>query len=440
MTKIQTVRGMHDIWGDEARLYSHIIEAANKVARLNNFDYLQTPIVEFSALFERNLGETSDVVMKEIYRFPDRSEEANMLALRPEFTASVARFMIESGLYGQSMPQKFFSYGPLFRYDRPQKGRYRQFHQINFEMFGLPGGESDIECLRIAKQTVDAILLYDGWRYETLGKNIAPTLLINFLGDKDIRDRYCAVLRDYFQKYKDNMSPENVARIDDNPLRILDSKLDREIINSAPQITEQYTQEYKDYVQKVMSDLNKMGIVASHDSSLVRGLDYYNDMVFEFVIREQNGGSTTILGGGRYDKLISQISGETVAPLNAIGFAAGVERLMLLLRDKYDPQYKNINKVAIIPVGDTLQHCYDILRQLHEADIVGEISYYGGKLGSKIEKFERRGFTWVVFCGDDEIKKGQVKLKNLVTKKEDDVAFSIDPSLSKVAEAIKSYQ
>ncbi len=266
--KLQPVRGTKDLFGSDIAAFNNIIEIARKNAVSYGFDELQTPIFEFSEVFERNLGEASDIISKEVYKFKDRGD--NFLTLRPEFTAGIVRAFISNGELQQILPQKFFSYGPIFRYDRPQKGRQRQFNQINFEILGEENHLLDVEFILLATSIL-----------KDLGILNKTELQINSLGCALTKTRYEAALRDYFVKYQDKLSPDSLVRLQKNPLRILDSKelQDIEICENAPLISDFYSDEARVRLEEILKLLKKFGVPYKLNQRLVRGLDYYTSTV-----------------------------------------------------------------------------------------------------------------------------------------------------------------
>ena len=311
------VRGMKDLTDSEAIVFDFIVNTASILAQNYNFQHLTTPIVEYCSLFERNLGNESDIVHKEIYRFEDRG--GDLLALRPEMTAGVCRFIIENGLFQGPFPHKYFSYGPVFRYDRPQKGRYRQFNQLNFEIFGLKDMALEIKVyLKFIIELLKQIGIED------------VKIKINYLGSKDERKEYTNQLSEYLLKYKNELSDDSQRRLETNILRILDSKdeKDKEILKNAPKIIDYLTEQHKKYLLSFVEADGDMKTPCEIDNSLVRGLDYYSGLVFEVITTKIGETQNSICGGGEYNNLINDMSGKQ---LSAFGFAFGVERLTEIL-------------------------------------------------------------------------------------------------------------
>ncbi|WP_326525243.1 histidine--tRNA ligase [Sphingomonas sp.] len=318
MARIQTpqrVRGTQDIAFDEERRFARVIEAFDRVRRLYCFQRIEVPVFEDTQVFARSIGETTDVVSKEMYSFPDKGGDS--LTLRPEFTAGIARAFITNG-WQQHAPMKIATSGAVFRYERPQKGRYRQFHQIDAEVIGAAEPAADVELLAFADQLLNDLGIADG-----------VTLQLNTLGDAETRDAWRAALVEHFAGARAELSEDSVARLDKNPLRILDSKdpRDRPIADSAPGIDQFLTAEASDFFAAVTGGLDAAGVKWTRNDRLVRGLDYYRHTAFEFVT-DRLGAQGTVLAGGRYDGLIESLGG---APTPGVGWAAGVERLAMLV-------------------------------------------------------------------------------------------------------------
>ena len=314
----QAVRGTQDMLGDFADRFAHVVDTFERVRRLYGYKRIEVPVIEPTAVFARSLGETTDVVSKEMYSFEDRGGES--ITLRPEFTAGIARAYITNG-WQQFAPLKVATHGPLFRYERPQKGRYRQFHQLDAEVLGSDSPLADAELLVFADQLLKELGIAEG-----------VTLTLNTLGDAASRDAWRAALVEHFEAHRGDLSEDSLARLDKNPLRILDSKdpKDRLIADSAPDIDAFLTGEAQDFFGAVTSGLDAAGVAWERNARLVRGLDYYRHTAFEFVT-DRLGAQGTVLGGGRYDGLIEALGGP---PTAAVGWAAGIERLAMLLADE----------------------------------------------------------------------------------------------------------
>lgn len=313
----QPVRGTQDMLGDFADRFQHVVDTFDRVRRLYGFKRVEVPVIEPTAVFARSLGETTDVVSKEMYSFEDRGGES--ITLRPEFTAGIARAYISNG-WQQFAPLKVATHGPLFRYERPQKGRYRQFHQLDAEVLGSDSPLADAELLVLADQLLKELGIAEG-----------VTLTLNTLGDAESREAWRAALVEHFTAHRGELSEDSLARLDKNPLRILDSKdpRDRPIADSAPDIDAFLTGAAQDFFGAVTAGLDAAGVAWERNARLVRGLDYYRHTAFEFVT-DRLGAQGTVLGGGRYDGLIEALGGP---PTAAVGWAAGIERLAMLLAD-----------------------------------------------------------------------------------------------------------
>ncbi len=320
MARIQTpnrVRGTQDIFGAEQRRFATGLDTFDRVRQLYCFGRVDVPVFEATEVFARSIGETTDVVSKEMYTFPDKGGDS--LTLRPEFTAGIARAYITEG-WQQFAPLKLATSGAVFRYERPQKGRYRQFHQIDAEILGAPEPSADVELLCLADQLLHELGIADG-----------VTLQLNTLGDAATRDAWRDALIAHFERHRGELSEDSMARLDKNPLRILDSKdpRDRPIADAAPGIDDFMTVEAGAFFESVTRGLDAAGVAWTRNARLVRGLDYYRHTAFEFVT-DRLGAQGTVLGGGRYDGLVENLGGPATA---GVGWAAGVERLAMLLAE-----------------------------------------------------------------------------------------------------------
>ena len=393
MTSLRPVRGTRDLVGEEMRAYRHVVETAHRVAQHYGYQEIATPIFEFAEVFARPLGETSDVVSKEMYAFEDRGGER--LALRPEFTAGVARAFI-SGAFGQTLPVKLFCAGPAFRYERPQKGRYRQFHQIDAEILGAPEPLADIEVIGLG----NAILSELG-----LGKHV--TLELNSLGDTESRLAYREKLVGYLGRFRDDLSEDSQARLERNPLRILDSKnkRDREIVQDAPQLGDCFNEPSLRFYEQVQEGLDALGIAFEKNPKLVRGLDYYSHTAFEFTTTAL-GAQGAVLAGGRYDGLIKTLGGQDTA---GIGWAAGVERLSMLIEDLPE----RARPIVVVPLGDGMD--IEALKLASELRADGFHVDYGfkGRVGQRLKRASQQDARYALMLGEDELAAGKVVLRDL---------------------------
>lgn len=351
----QAVRGTQDMLGDFADRFAHVVDTFERVRRLYGFKRVEVPVIEPTAVFARSLGETTDVVSKEMYSFEDRGGES--ITLRPEFTAGIARAYVTNG-WQQFAPLKVATHGPLFRYERPQKGRYRQFHQLDAEMIGSDSPLADAELLVFADQLL-----------KELGISEGVTLTLNTLGDVASRDAWRAALVDHFEAHRGDLSEDSLARLDKNPLRILDSKdpKDRPIADSAPDIDAYLTSEAQDFFGAVTAGLDAAGVAWERNARLVRGLDYYRHTAFEFVT-DRLGAQGTVIGGGRYDGLIETLGGP---PTPAVGWAGGIERLAMLLAD--DVIDNRLDAVIAVEDDDRLALAMTALAALRNGGFATEI-------------------------------------------------------------------
>lgn len=394
--KLQPVRGTHDLLPADFARHQHVIETAQGIAALYGYARMDTPIFEFSDVFHRTLGDTSDVVTKETYTFSDRGGES--LTLRPEFTAAIVRAFISNNLQQLPSPFKCFYAGPAFRYERPQKGRQRQFHQIGCELIGSNEPMSDVEMITLAQQML-----------KVLGLSDSVTLELNSLGDAESRATYRDALVAYLSNYKNDLSDDSKNRLEKNPLRILDSKDegDKKITAGAPTLHSHFNDASKAHFAAVTAGLEALGIAYKVSEKLVRGLDYYSHTVFEFTT-DKLGAQGTVLAGGRYNDLVKLMGGADTA---CIGFAAGVERLSSLLEGTYKAPPTQL--VAVVPMQDSLQGLGLLIAQkLRYADIAVDIAYKGNSK-KRFERAGKLGAAYAVLLGEEELAKGEVMVKNL---------------------------
>lgn len=400
--KLQPVRGTHDILPDDFEKFHAVVTCARELATLYGFREMATPIFEATEVFKRSMGDTSDVVSKEMFDFQTKGGES--VCLRPEFTAGIARAFISNGMQ-QHLPLKLFSTGPLFRYERPQKGRQRQFHQVNFEWLGDGSVKADVEIILIA-----------GYLLHSISGSKSCKLLINTLGDEESRAKYREALVGYLTPLSEKLSEDSKRRLVSNPLRILDSKSeqDKPIVQDAPRITDYLSHASKsrfDTLYKTLEQCKENGVFfqeIEQSSSLVRGLDYYTDTVFEFIGETgELGAQNTVLAGGRYDGLIAQMGGK---PTPAIGFAAGIERLGLLGEV---PLSKRIHLIVIAEniVDNMIYKISEGLRsQLHTIMIERRINFpisvevlWEGDLKKRMERANKKNATHVLIANEQTL-------------------------------------
>jgi len=395
MTKIQSVRGTYDLYGVAKRKAKKVIELGSKIVERYGFEEIETPIFEFTEVFARNLGDTSDIVTKEMYTFQDRGGES--LTLRPEGTAGVVRAFISEGMQ-QNLPVKFYYTGPMFRYERPQKGRQRQFTQFGVEMLGVETPQADVEVISMAYHFL-----------QSLGLSDSVVVEINSLGDKESRDIYRTKLVAYLKEHINELSADSRERLEKNPLRVLDSKeeCDKIVVANAPLYSDSLNEASKTFFENVLRGLDLLKIPYRINDRLVRGLDYYSHTVFE-LITDKLGAQGTVLAGGRYDGLVAEMGGGDIP---GIGWACGVERLSMLLEE----DVPLARPVAVIEVGEDVHN-----KSLQIADDLRSKGYrvehpYSGNLKKRMIKANKVNAFIAVILGSDEISSGNVVLKNLDT-------------------------
>ncbi len=389
---VQSPRGFHDIFGSDIKKFRRITSVVREILRRNNFEEIITPVVEFAKLFERSIGEATDIVKKEMFVFPDR--KGRLLALRPEGTAGVVRAYIQNKLYASKPYHKLFYEGPMFRYERPQTGRYRQFHQLGAEVFGIAEPYADAELLRI----VSDILVELG---------VDAVLEINSLGCKVCRPRYREALVEFLEGVVENLCEDCADRKERNPLRVLDCKVTscKEAVREAPKTVDFLCEQCREHYLTLKSYLEALKVPFRENPNLVRGLDYYTRTVFEAVSTELG---VAIIAGGRYDYLVEEFGGP---PTPALGFAVGIERLMLLVKEKE----KTEELYFIIPFGDVLPFALKVADTLRRKGKVVEISYRKGGLRKQLEFANKLGVDYSLIIGEDEAKEGVVTLKDMKT-------------------------
>ena len=394
MTKAKSIRGMHDLIGEDFLSQKEIIKLFESTMHNFNFKPIETPIMEFNEVFSRTLGLSSDVVMKEMYTFIDRSND--QLTLRPEGTAGIARAIISNGLT-QNLPLKYFYYGPMFRYERPQKGRLRQFNQVGVEVYSKPGVEKDFEVIYLAANFLKSLNILDNL-----------ILKINNLGSLEDRNNYQKILEEYYLQHKSKLSKDSIIRLKKNPLRILDSKNseDIEINKYAPNISDVLSKQSKKSFIKLKSILADFNIFYEEDPFLVRGLDYYSNTIFEFTLK--NASKFAILAGGNYDNLVAELGGPKIS---GTGWAAGLERLTNLVKLKN--QKSKI--ILIIPMqSEFLNAAYKIREKFRQSKYSTEI-HIDKSLKKSLKYANKIKANYAIILGEEEVKKEVYTIKNLST-------------------------
>ena len=404
MDLLQPVRGTADLLPEDKARHNHVVSVALDVARRTGFQDMATPVFEFTQVFSRPLGETSDVVVKETYSFEDRG--GTELTLRPEGTASAMRAVISNGLT-QSLPLRWFYAGPMFRYERPQKGRMRQFHQFGCELIGPASPLADAEIISLGATILSELNVLQH-----------TTLHLNSLGDRESRLAYRQALIDYLQQYRSDLSQDSQRRLDTNPLRVLDSKseLDQSILAEAPRLPAYLSDAAKAHFDKVLECLDRANINFKLDPLLVRGLDYYSHTAFEF-ITDALGAQGTVLGGGRYDDLSEILGGP---PLPAVGFAAGIERLALLGND-ISAATPDICLLAADINAEA--DAFGLAENLRRKGL-SCVMLMSGNMAKKMRAANRQGCAFVVIAGSDELSRGAVIVRRMSDGEQSEVQMS----------------
>ncbi|WP_242334892.1 histidine--tRNA ligase [Limosilactobacillus urinaemulieris] len=411
----QKPKGTADLLPGTTNLWEKVEEVAREVFDQFGYRGIRTPMFEDYNVFSRNVGDTSDIVEKEMYDFHDKGDRH--IALRPEGTAGVVRAYVENKLYGPEYPKPYKVYymGPMFRYERPQSGRQREFHQIGVEALNNESPQIDVEVIAMAMRL-----------FKRFGvPNVKLT--INTLGDKQVREDYREALINFLKPHYDELSSDSQERMYRNPLRVLDSKDagDQKIVAQAPSILDYLDEESQNYFDQVQSLLKELGIDYEIDTNMVRGLDYYNHTIFEIMSDSPvfGGGYTTVCAGGRYNGLISQLGGPEEG---GIGFGMGVERLMLLLQEE-NPEFAPQDQLDVFFAsanedGDNL--AFKILNQIRDKGVVADKDYSGVKVGKQIKEAFRRNAKYFAVFGEREVDEGQFQLKNAATKDTVDVKIT----------------
>ena len=405
MTPVQPVRGTQSLLGEEADRLAKVVETFDRVRRLYGFKRVEVPTIEQTGVFARTIGETTDVVSKEMYSFEDRGGES--ITLRPEFTAGICRAYLSEG-WQQFAPLKVATHGSAFRYERPQKGRFREFHQLDAEIIGAGEPQADVELLSLGYQLLVELRIADG-----------VTLELNTLGDPQTRDSWRAALVEHFTGQKDRLSEDSVDRLSRNPLRILDSKdpRDREVCADAPSVDEFLTNEAADFFSAVVAGIEAAGVPWKRNARLVRGLDYYRHTAFEFVT-DRLGAQGTVIAGGRYDGLIEALGGPHTP---AVGWAAGIERLAMMI----DAPEQDRSSVAIIPLGERAEaQAQKIVAGLRREGIATEMAYRGN-MKKRLSRANASGASYALIIGDDELDRGEAQLKDLGSGEQRSVSLDL---------------
>jgi histidyl-tRNA synthetase len=400
MESIQAVRGMNDILPDQAGWWQRVENAAREVLESFGYREIRTPVAEKLELFARSIGESTDIVEKEMYAFQDRNGE--WLALRPEATASIVRSYVQHALHADSTPQKLYEIGPMFRHERPQKGRYRQFHQIDAEVFGIDSPMIDAEMMHMLDLLIDRI-------------GISGVILnVNTLGCPQCRQTYREILKDFLAAKGDQFCPDCLRRRETNPLRVFDCKVERcqALLESAPMLIDHICEDCRAHFDAVKDYLEKLGTRYAVNPRIVRGLDYYMRTTFE-VISDRLGAQNAIGGGGRYNGLVRDLGGPDVA---AIGFAIGMERLILLLQQEQRDMVR-VPRFFVAGLGEQPRaRAFLLVQQLRGRGLETEMDYEGRSLKSQMRRADKSGARYVLILGEDELMRRQIQLRDMQTK------------------------
>lgn len=405
---ISKQKGTYDLYGEEARKVLALRNIFENIMNNFNYSFIRTPVFESTELFKRTSGETSDVVSKEMYEFKDKKDRS--LALRPEGTASVARCFIENKLY-TDLPRKFWYFEPMYRYDRPQKGRYREHFQFGCEAYGSNDARVDAEIISIPYHL-----------FETLGLE-GVKVRINTLGDNESRENYKKALVDYLKPHIDSLCEDCKERFNKNPLRILDCKVDKdnEILKNIPKTIDYLNEESKTFFDEVLSYLDSLEICYEVDPKTIRGLDYYTHTVFEIEANIKDFGAQNVLcAGGRYNNLVENLDGPATP---AVGFGLGSERLLLALEhENIDIALTKSVDVYVIPMTLDKTFCFSLVYLLRTLGLSVETDYLNRKLANNFKYAEKINAKYTVVIGEDEIEKEYFTVKNMKTREEEKVS------------------
>ena len=405
---VNNVKGTRDIIGEEANAFNYIENLLKQICELFAYNEVRPPVLEHTELFVRGVGESSDVVRKEMYTFLDKAERS--VTMRPEFTAGIMRLIVQNKLLNTNeLPFKAYYVGPVFRYERPQLGRYRQFSQFGVEAVGNNSPEIDVETIALAYTILTSLGL----------ENVS--MRINTLGDDESRENYKKALKAYFAQYLDQMCPDCHSRYELNPLRILDCKVpeDQKIVEGAPKMKDFLSENAKNRFNKVLALLDEMSIPYVVDDTLVRGLDYYSETVYEFHYTSSNGTNYGAIGaGGHYDKLVAEIGGPNAS---GVGFSFGVDRLYSVLRDDnlLKGRLDNPVEIYVMPMGEIAKPlAMQVATELRVSGYRTDMCFEDVKLGNMFKRAERKGASFAVIIGENEVNNQEVIIKNMATQEQ----------------------
>jgi len=405
MTPVQPVRGTQSLLGEDADRLATVVAAFDRVRRLYGFKRVEVPTIEHTQVFARTIGETTDVVSKEMYSFEDRGGES--ITLRPEFTAGICRAYLSEG-WQQYAPLKVAAHGSAFRYERPQKGRFREFHQLDAEIIGAAEPQADVELLSLGYQLLLELGIAEG-----------VTLELNTLGDPTTREAWRASLIDYFEDHKGDLSEDSVSRLARNPLRILDSKdaRDKTVCANAPSVDEHLTPEASEFFAAVIAGVDAAGVPWKRNPRLVRGLDYYRHTAFEFVT-DRLGSQGTVIAGGRYDGLVESLGGPHTP---AVGWAAGIERLGMMI----ESPAREKPAVVVVPLGARAEaEAQRVIAGLRREGVAADMAYRGN-MKRRLGRANDAGASYALIIGDDELDCGEAQLKDLTSGEQRSVSLHL---------------
>lgn len=403
-------RGTNDFLPGEVEKWQYLEKLIREQFANYHYKEIRTPIFEHTELFLRSVGETSDIVSKEMYSFEDKG--LRHVTLRPEGTAGVVRAFVENKLFAQSLPAKLYYIGPMFRYDQPQAGRYRQFHQLGCEVLGSAEPIVDAEVITFA---VDL--------FSKLGLQ-SLSVLINTVGCDHCRPRYQQALKDYFSQYKDQLCPTCLERLEKNPLRLLDCKEEgcKAVAAGAPTTLDYACDDCKSHFEKVCAYLESVGIQYEVDTTLVRGLDYYTQTAFEVIMNKVGSQQNAICGGGRYNKLVSQIGGDDVP---GVGFAAGMERVLLTVAEEgIELPVDTAIDVYVAPLGDAAKEvCFKLTHALRQKGLKVETDYLSKSMKAQMKAADKNHARYTIIVGDDELAQGVCVVRDMAQSTQENVAL-----------------
>ncbi len=409
--KVRSIRGFHDILPEDIGRWHHIEELAKNLFELYGYSEIRIPALEFTEVFARGLGTSSDIVEKEMYTFTDR--DGSSLTLRPEGTAGVVRAYIENSMYTKTPQSKLYYTGMMFRHERPQKGRYRGFYQIGAELFGADAPESDAELIAMNHNF-----------FGSIGLSGSVTLELSSLGDGECKPAYKSMLTDYFNGHKDRLCEDCQRRLGTNPLRILDCKQKTciEISKDAPKMLDNLCESCTEHFGRVKDSLDSIGVPYEINPKIVRGLDYYTRTVFEFTT-DQLGAQNAVAAGGRYDGLVKELGGPETP---AVGFAMGIERIVLLHQQVVPEGFGRRVDIYIAYLGDEARNAaFSLAHELRSAGARVGADYGGKSLKSQMKRADKSGARYTIIIGEDELSRGVVKLRDMEKSSEDEIALDL---------------